>query len=263
MRLCRIMLGIIVLYANVHLVAAETPQEKGFRIAQMAEAMDHGFSDYLVDGNMTLESRSGSKADRRFEMSTLEVAGDGDKRLLVISHPRDVKGTVSLTYSHGLEPDDQWLYLPALRRTKRLSARDKTGSFIGSEFAFEDLGSYELEKYSYKWLRDEQIDGHECYVREDIPQYPYSGYARLITWIDKKIYRARKIAYYDLKDRPLKDLRFYDFQQYAGKHWRPDKVVMTNSQNGNVSSIDWHNYKFGTGLSDRNFVSTRLQQVSR
>ena len=71
-------------------------------------------------------------------MSTLETPGDGNKRLFVISYPPDVKDTVSLTYAYGLEPDDQWIYLPALRRTKRPNARDKAADFIGSEFAFAD-----------------------------------------------------------------------------------------------------------------------------
>lgn len=256
-------LGMALFLAGAQGGLAETPEEKGLRIAKEAEAMDAGFGDYVVDGIMTIESSGGSQADRRFELSSLEVSNDGDKRLIVISHPRDVKGTVSLTYSHGLEPDDQWLYLPALRRTKRLSSRDKTGSFIGSEFAFEDLGSYEVKKYTYKWLHDEEIDGHDCYVREDIPAYAYSGYARLVNWIDKENLRSRRIVYYDLKNRPLKELRFYDFQQYLGQYWRPNRAVMSNLQSGNVSTIEWQNYQFGTGVSDRNFAPTRLQQVSR
>lgn len=263
MRLRPSALGILLVLAGPLPLFAETPEEKGLRIAEESEALDTGYGDYVVEGQMTIASRGGSQADRQFTLSSLEVKGDGDKRLIVISHPPDVKGTVSLTYSHGLDPDDQWLYLPALRRTKRLSARDKTGSFIGSEFTFEDLGSYEVKKYSYTWLRDEEIDGHDCYVREDVPQYAYAGYARLENWIDKENLRSRKIVYYDLKNRPLKELRFYDFQQYEGQYWRPDQVVMTNIKNGNVSTIDWRNYQFGTGLTDRNFLPTRLQQVSR
>lgn len=263
MRLCSSRLVVLLVLASAQPLLAETPEEKGLRIAEEAKVKDAGFGDYVVGGVMTIQSGGGQQADRRFDLSSLEVPDDGDKRLIVISHPPDVKGTVSLTYSHGLEPDDQWLYLPALRRTKRLSARDKTGSFIGSEFAFEDLGSYEVKKYSYKWLRDEEIDGHDCYVREDIPQYAYAGYSRLENWIDKENYRSRKIVYYDLKNRPLKELRFYDFQQYAGQYWRPDRVVMSNLQNGNVSTIEWQNYQFGSGASDRDFSPTRLERVSR
>ena len=248
---------------SVQTTAAQTPEETGLQIAEKAEAMDAGFGDYVVDGFMTLRSKGGKEADRQFELSALEVVNDGDKRLIVLSQPRDVKGTVSLTYTHGLDPDDQWLFLPAVRRTKRLSARDKTGAFVGSEFAFEDLASYEVKKYTYKYLRDEEVEGHDCFVREDIPAYAYSGYSRLENWIDKENYRSRKIIYYDQQGRPLKELRFFDFQQYKGKHWRPDRAVMSNLQNGNETTIEWKNYRFATCLADGNFAPTRLQQASR
>ena len=256
-------LGLLFILAGTQPLLAETPEEKGLWVAEETQRLDAGFQDYLVDGQIIIESKSGNQAERRFKLSSLEVENDGDKRLIVISHPPDVKGTVSLTFSHGLEPDDQWLYLPSLRRTKRLSARDKTGSFIGSEFAFEDLGSYEVKKYSYTWLRDEEIDGHDTYVLDEIPQYDFAGYSRLESWVDKKTHRTRKIVFYDLKGRPLKELRSYDFQEYAGRYWRPDRMVMTNYQNGNVSTIYWTNYRFKTGLNNRNFEPTRLQRVSR
>ena len=263
MRLISAVLGLTLSLSAGQALKAETPEEKGLRLATESERRDSGYGDFVVDGFMTIESGGGRSAERRFQMSTLEVQNDGDKRLIVLSHPRDVKGTVSLTYAHGLEPDDQWIYLPSLRRTKRLTARDKTGSFIGSEFAFEDIGTWELDKFTYKWLRDEEIDGHDCYVLEQFPAYEYSGYARLVDWLDKEIHQSRKIVYYDLQNRPLKELRFYDYEQYAGQYWRPGRIEMTNLQNGNVSTIEWQDYRFGTGLSERNFAPTRLERLSR
>lgn len=263
MKLNALWLGTVVFFLGVQTIAAETPEEKGLEIAEKAEAMDAGFGDYVVEGFMTLKSRGGREANRKFQLSALEVKDDGDKRLIVLSQPRDVKGTVSLTHTRGLEPDDQWLYLPAVRRTKRLSARDKTGSFVGSEFAFEDLSSYELKKYTYKYLKDDVVDGRDCYVREDIPAYQFSGYTRIINWIDKENYRSRKIIYYNLQEKPSKQLHFYDFKQYKGKYWRPDRAVMTNLKNGNSTTIEWKNYRFGNGLADHHFAPTRLQQVAR
>lgn len=256
-------LGMALIMLGVQAAPAQTPEEFGLQIAERAEAMDAGFGDYMVEGYMSLKSKGGIEAARQFELSAFEVANDGDKRLIVLSEPPDVKGTVSLTYTHGLEPDDQWLFLPAVRRTKRLSARDKTGAFVGSEFAFEDLASYEIKKYKYKYLRDEKVDGYDCFVREDIPAYPFSGYSRLENWIDKNNFRSRKIVYYDLQGRPLKEIHFSDFRQYNGKHWRPDRSTMSNMQNGNATTIEWKNYRFSTGLVDGNFAPTQLQQASR
>ena len=120
---------------------AQSPEERGMEIALETERRDSGFGDYVVEGNMLLQSPDGGSGQRRFSMYTLEIESDGDKRLVEFHQPRDLEGMISLTFSHGLEADDQWLYLPALRRTKRLAARDKTGSFAGSEFSFEDIGT--------------------------------------------------------------------------------------------------------------------------
>lgn len=243
--------------------AAETPEEKGLAIALETERRDTGFGDYVVDGEMTLISASGERATRTLEMKTLEVDGDGDKRLVLFSRPQDVKGTVSLTYSHGLAPDDQWIFLPALGRTKRLAARDKTGSFMGSEFAFEDIGSWEVQKYTYRWLRDETIDGFDSYVVENTPAYEFSGYSRQEEWVRKDIYQPHKIVYYDTNGALMKTLRFEDYQQFLGQYWRPTTMVMKNHQNNNESTIAWSNYRFRTGLSESDFLPTSLTRASR
>lgn len=242
---------------------AETPEAKGLRIALESDARDIGFGDYTVEGRMTLKSATGSQTDRVFTMRTLEVLEDGDKRLIVFQSPPDLKGTVSLTFTHGLEPDDQWIYLPSLRRTKRLSSRDKTGAFMGSEFAFEDIGSWEVKKYDYRWLRDDVIDGNEVHVLENTPAYEFSGYSKLENWMDKTILHSRKIVYFDRNGRPLKELHFYDYKQYAGRHWQPDRIVMTNLQNGNVSTIAWSNYRYGQGIAASDMDPTRLDRFAR
>jgi len=148
------------------------------------------------------------------------VEGDGDKSMSIFDRPRDVKGTAMLTYSHALEPDNQWLYLPALKRVKRISSSNKSGPFMGSEVAYEDLSSQEVEKYSYKYLGDEVFDGHDCFIVERIPAYKYSGYKLQEVWYDKAEYRPLKIVYYDRKGALLKTQRF---TQYNSCRKSPDR----------------------------------------
>lgn len=242
---------------------ALTPEERGLQIAVETDQRDSGFRDYVVDGEMILEDGAGNSARRVFTMNTFEVEDDGDKRVVVFSDPPDLSGMVSLTHSHGLEPDDQWLYLPALRRTKRLAARDKTGSFAGSEFAFEDISTFEVKKYTYRYLRDEVQDNRDCFVLEDIPAYPYSGYSRIVEWVDKEIYQPRLLVYFDRTGRELKELRLSDYRQFEGRYWRPMKSVMRDLRTGAVSTINWSDYRFGTGLDDGDFRSTALRRLSR
>ena len=154
---------------------AETPEEKGLAIAIAADERDSGFVNQTSDMVMILRNRQGQESTRDIRNRVLEVDGDGDKFLSIFDKPADVKHTAMLTYSHGLEPDDQWLYLPALKRVKRINSRNKSGPFMGSEFAFEDLGSQEVEKYSYKFLKEEPCGEWECYVIERFPEYEYSG----------------------------------------------------------------------------------------
>jgi len=242
---------------------AQTPEERCLEIALETERRDADYGDYIVEGLMTVKGPGGGVGERQFSMHTLEITSDGDKRLVEFKEPRDLAGMISLTYSHGLEPDDQWLYLPSLRRTKRLAARDKTGSFAGSEFAFEDIGTWELKKYSYKYLRDEDLDGKPTFVVENTPAYPFSGYSRIMEWVDQEIYHPRRLVYYDGPGRALKELRFYDYKKYLDRYWRPSKVVMTNLNNGSESTIEWSNYQFRTGLEENDLQPNAIRRWSR
>jgi outer membrane lipoprotein-sorting protein len=243
------------------LVVAQTDEEKGLEIAQAAKDFDRGFIDFTADMNMTLMNKSGKTSTRNIRIRTLEVDGDGDKTLSIFDRPADVKGTAMLTYTHGLKPDDQWLYLPALKKVKRISSRNKSGPFMGSTYAFEDLGSQEVEKYTYKYLRNEPCGEMDCYVIERYPAYEHSGYTRQVVWIDSEAYRMIKSEFYDRKKSLLKTLQASDFQQYLGKHWRPGKMNMVNHQNGKSTLLEWSNYQFKTGLSESDFRSQSLKRL--
>ena len=242
---------------------AETPEEKGLAIAIAADKRDSGFVDQIANIIMILRNRKGQESTRYIRSRTLEVEGDGDKFLSIFDKPADVKHTAVLTYSHGLKPDDQWIYLPALKRVKRINSRNKSGPFIGSEFAFEDLGSQEVEKYTYKYLRDEACGEWKCYVVERYPEYEYSGYTRQVGWIDKAEYRAVKIEFYDRKDALLKTLTYSGYQEYLDYYWRPDEMFMQNHQTGKTTLLKWSNYKFKTAVADAILIRMPCQDCVR
>ncbi len=236
-------------------------EDRGLEIARAADAYDQGFGDFQADMVMTLKDRRGRKTTRYIRIRTLEMPDDGDRSLSIFDEPADVKGTAMLTWSHGLKPDDQWLYLPALKRVKRINSRNKSGPFMGSEFAFEDLGSQEVEKYHYRFLREEPCDDSQCFVVERTPAYTYSGYTRQVVWIDKNGYRLRKVDYYDRKNAPLKTLTVSGYRQYLEHYWRPDRMEMVNHQNGKSTLLEWKNYRFRTGLSERDFRKQALKRL--
>ncbi len=243
------------------LLYAQSAEQRGLEIAQAADAYDKGFTDLTANMTMTLRSKTGKTSTRNIRVKTLEVEGDGDKSLSIFDEPADVKGTAMLTYSHGLEADDQWLYLPALKMVKRINSRNKSGPFMGSTFAFEDLSSQEVEKYSYKFLREEACGEWQCYVIERTPEYKYSGYTRQVTWLDKEAYRVVKVEFYDRKKALLKTLVTSDFNQYLGHYWRPGKMDMMNHLTGKGTLLEWTDYQFQTGLTDRDFRSQSLKRI--
>ncbi|MEN8217808.1 MAG: outer membrane lipoprotein-sorting protein [Pseudomonadota bacterium] len=243
---------------------AKTPQEKGLAITRMADYRDLGWGDSEANMVMTLRNRQGRKSVRHLRVRNMEVAGDGDKALSIFDRPRDIKGTAVLTWSHALKPDHQWIYLPALKRIKRISSKNKSGPFMGSEFAFEDIASQEVEKYSYKYLGSEVFNKMNCYVIERYPAYRYSGYKRQVVWIDKKHFNLQKTVFYDRKNALLKTLTFKGYKPYVvnGKtYWRTDKMFMENHQTGKSTLLEWKKYHFGKGFTDRDFDKSTLKRV--
>ncbi len=240
---------------------AVTPDEKGLAIAVEADRRDTGFKDFTAELTMLLKNRQGDESLRYMRVRTLEVPEDGDKGLTIFDRPADVKGTALLTFSHKTGPDDQWLYLPALKRVKRIASRNKSGPFVGSEFAYEDIASQEVEKYTYRYLRDETYEGHDCFVIERDPVDKYSGYTRQVVWIDQAEYRPLKIDFYDRKNDSLKTLTFDDYKQYLDQYWRAGKMFMINHQTGKSTLLTWTNYQFGKGLNEGDFNRNSLKRA--
>jgi outer membrane lipoprotein-sorting protein len=240
---------------------AQSAEERGLEIAIALDQRDSGWKHMTADMEMILRNRAGKESRRRITSMQLEVAGDGDKSLSLFREPGDVAGTAMLTFSHGLEPDDQWLYLPSIKRVKRISSRNKSGPFMGSEFAFEDLGSQEVEKYKYKHLGEESCGEYQCYKLERYPQYEGSGYTRQISWVDMEEYRVIRIEFYDRKDSLLKTMDFIDYQEYPGGYWRADRFEMVNHQTGKSTTLLWSNYDFSAELDEKDFNHNALKRL--
>ncbi|RDH88431.1 MAG: outer membrane lipoprotein-sorting protein [endosymbiont of Escarpia spicata] len=240
---------------------AMTPEEQGLEIVREVDRRDTGFHDFKATMTMLLRNKHGEESLRHMRTNALEVENDGDKTLIIFDRPRDVKGTALLSYSHKTGSDDQWLYLPALKRVKRIASRNKSGPFMGSEFAYEDLSSQEVEKYTYKYIRDEQLNSKDVLVQERYPVDPNSGYTRQMVWVDKAEYIPLKIELYDRKKALLKTLEFKSYKQYLDRYWRASEMFMQNHQTGKSTLLTWEDYKFRTGLKSSNFGKNSLKRA--
>lgn len=240
---------------------AQSAEENGLAVAREADRRDTGWGANQSELKMVLRNRQGQESEREMRNRALEVEGDGDKSLVIFDTPRDVKGTAFLTFAHKDGNDDQWLYLPALKRVKRIASNNKSGPFMGSEFAYEDISSQEVEEYTYTYLRTEELDGRTCHVVEQIPVDKKSGYTKQIVWYDDQEYRVWKTEYYDRKDELLKTLVFEGYRQYAEAFWRADRLFMENHQTGKSTVLEFTNYEFGVDLDERDFDQSSLARV--
>lgn len=241
--------------------AALTPEEAGIAIAAERDARDLGFHDFEAELRMVLKNRHGQSSERALRSQTLEQEADGDKSLIIFDAPADINGTAFLTFSHKTGDDDQWLYLPALKRVKRISSSNKSGPFVGSEFAYEDISSQEIEEYTYKFIREEEVDGREMFVIEQYPVHPKSGYTRQVVWIDQEEFRNFRIDFYDRKDTLLKTLTYEGYEQYLDEYWRPAYMFMLNHQTGKSTELYWENYEFRSGLEDTDLNRANLARA--
>ncbi len=253
----------LALMVSPGLTYGQSAEQKGLEIAQKADEVDQGFESSEVSLTMVLTNKQGQESTRYLQNKTLELTEDGDKSMVVFDSPKDVKGTATLTFTHKEGADDQWLYLPAVKRVKRISSSNKSGPFVGSEFAYEDLSSQEVEKYTYKFLREESLDGTATYVVERDPLDPKSGYTRQIVWYNKDNYRLEKIEYYDRKNALLKTLTYGTYKLYLDKHWRAGELNMVNHQTGKATKLLFKDYAFKVGLSDNDFSQNSLIRAGR
>ena len=241
-------------------IVAQTPEEKGLEIAKAAEKADTGFKSSTVNIKMTLKNKNGQTSERLLTTKTFELTADGDKSLIVFNSPRDVKGTATLTFTHKKGSDDQWLFLPSIKRVKRISSNNKSGPFVGSEFAYEDLSSQEVEKYAYKFVAEK---GNLLLVEQD-PVDPKSGYTRrLVTYNKDKGYRIEKVEFYDRKNSLLKTLIYSDYKVYKGKFWRAGTFNMVNHQTNKETKLEFNDYNFEINLTEEDFSQVALKRAGK
>ena len=241
--------------------ANDTPEEVGLAIAEAARARENGFGDFTARQVMLLRNRQGRESRRELRVQVLEVADDGNRTLFVFDDPRDVRGTAFLVHAHRAEDDDQWLYLPALRRVKRISSSNRSGSFMGSEFSYEDMTPPEVEKFTYRYLRGEPCGQSTCTVTERVPTDRRSSYRRQVVWREKDELRVWRIEYHDRRGAHLKTLTVSNYSQYLDRWWRPSVMTMANHLTGKTTVLTWTDYRFRTGLDAGAFTQTGLRRA--
>ena len=220
-----------------------------------------------TQSSMTIYSPSGDKRVRKMTIvSKLYENGSLEKKLIRFTAPADVKGTGFLSFDYLKKNDDKWIYMPALRKTRRIVSSENAKSFMGSEFSYADMSTPAVEDFNYKFLKDQNVGNHVCYVLEITPKNKTianeNGFSKKIAYIDKHIFIIRKATYYNLAGEKEKEMTVSAITEVDTKHhkYRFKEMTMINLKNERKSVLNNNVIKFTPSISDSYFTTRTLEQ---
>ncbi len=260
MKSIKIIAASIAIFAVSLTAVAEGARLSAQDVAQRLFDTHRGWGNLTANVRMELKQGS-STAVREMQMKMLELEKTGESDLLRVTLPADLSGTGLLTTTHDSGVEEQWLYLPAIKRVKRIAMDSKGGAFLSSEFSYENLEPFQVQKYSYQRLADETYANEICYVLQSIPVGTGSVYGKLINWIAQSDYRLLKTEFYG-KDGVLeKTLYIEQFEKYREKYSRPVRLRMVSAKNNAVTVAQWSNLKYDERLDAREFDAANLKRI--
>lgn len=250
----RAILFAIIYTLTMSLIAAE--ELTGREIMEKVDKRYTG-DDQVADMTIILIKTNSQKRIRKVRLWKKEY-GENDKWLMQFLEPEDVRGTGFLVWEHKGKDNDQWLYLPALKKVLRISSEEKGQSFMGTDFSHEDLRSYNLDDYNYTFLKYEEIDGQDCCVVKSVPKPgKQKSYSKTINWIRRDIFIVVKVDFYDKEEKFLKQLHATNIETIDGI-WTAKRIEMENVQKKHRTIIEFENIRYNIRLDANIFTERNL-----
>jgi hypothetical protein len=220
-----------------------------------------------IDATMVLINDRGQTRERKSTTTVkLQPNGIDSKFLVRFSTPADIRGTGFLQIEHSDGDDDLWIYLPALKKSRRLVANNKKDSFVGSDFSYGDIALPKVELYTHTLKGKEQVDGTDCFVIESVPRdetvRSSSGYGRKVTWVRADNFLEAKVEYYDLAQRLLKTqvVKRHELVERDKGKWFARYREMTNHQTGHRTTFSVDRLQAGVRLPDDMFTTRYIER---
>lgn len=253
--------SLLLLFISVFMVFGAQAQElSGKEIMQKVKDRENGETRYATI-EMSLIQKSGRKRVRKMESWSMDVGKD-TKTIMFFSYPGDVKGTGFLTwdYDDTKKVDDKWLYLPAMKKTRRISGKSsKTDYFMGSDFTYNDMSARSVDEETHKFLAEEVVDGHKCWKIQSSPKDKDEIYAYRITWIRQDCLMVVKAEYYDKLNKLHRKLSISNIEKMQGL-WTMHDMQMENVQTGHKTIISMNNQKFNVKVQTNLFTVSMLEK---
>ncbi|MCK5153441.1 MAG: outer membrane lipoprotein-sorting protein, partial [Spirochaetales bacterium] len=208
-----------------------TAQTNGREIMELIKEQDRGTSTHALV-SMDLIDKRGNISTRILELYSKENNEKKFNTMIVFHRPSSVKNTRFLSIGHNDKVPEQWIYMPALKRMKRITTSDADQSFLGTDFTYTDMGAMSIDSATYSLIREESLNGIQCWIVESIPmEYSGSDYSKTISWISKEMLLPVYIEMYDRQGKLVKKLTTENIEMIQG-HWTPIVTKMENVQTG-------------------------------
>jgi predicted RND superfamily exporter protein/outer membrane lipoprotein-sorting protein len=236
------------------------------------EIMERNFAvtkvlDSLSEAIFTLINKNGQERVRKtFTATKLQPNGVDNMQMVRFLSPPDVKGTVILLIERSDKDDDIWVYLPALKKVRRLVASNRKESFAGTDFSYGDVIGHRVQEWEHRLVGEDVVDGQACYVIESVPRTDAvkanSGYSRRRSWIRKDNFVMIRGEYGDLARQPLKTITAAAVQLVdpARQKWQPMRLEAGNSQTGHRTVIRYEHFKANQGVKDELFTTRYMER---
>jgi len=253
---------IVVLMAICLLGAASLSAQQltGRDVIQKVKDRPDGDTRY-AEMELTLIKKNGATRERKVTSWAMDEGKD-TKKMMFFTYPGDVKGTGFLTWDYDLpgKEDAKWLYLPAMKKTRRISgSSSKTDYFMGTDFTYDDMGSRNVDEDSHTLLREEDKDGHKCWVVESVPVDKHEIYSRKVSWIRQDCLTAAYVEYYDKLNKLHRVLTITDVRKVQD-YWTIHKMEMKNVQTGHSTVIVVKNPKYDINIDKGLFTVAKLEK---
>lgn len=251
--------------ASLLSTAAVADDSNARAIMEKVDARDDG-KTLEQDMLMILIDKNGNERTRDLKSYAKDMGSD-EYRTMFFKSPADVKNTAFLTYDYDdwTKDDDQWLYLPALKKVKRIPSTDKSSSFMGSDFSYFDMTDRDLDNYDFKLLKETQVRGHDAWMIESTPRnqkvIDESGYTKSIALVRKDNYMVVRAINF-LTDGKKKYLDVTKMHQENGI-WLVDEMNMTTKKGKNTlhkTVLTFSNMVLNKPIEDDVFTTRRLEK---
>lgn len=238
-------------------MVAQDPAEIAGKAADVID-----FESLEMTATLNIHDHRGNVRTRQVAIATRKF-GETTKTILRFLSPADVRGTGMLIYDYEVRGDDMWIYMPALRRSRRIVSSERSNSFMGSEFTNADMGTYNPDEFNHRLLGSETFDGKECWLVESVPateeMKQENGFSRMVAYIGKENYHTYKVEYYDLNNELHRIMTIGDYRRQSNGGYFAFSMEVSNVQNNRRSVMVVNQFQATSDLAESNFEVSALE----